>query len=84
VVTSSVIRDAPIVTCRRPGPFHGRCQPAANSSADLGLFTRSSEVRPDVVDLRIAELTLALADRGVRSSMLRLPPTVHGDGETSS
>lgn len=39
------------MTCQRPGPFHGRCQPAADSSADLGLLARSSEVRPDVVHL---------------------------------
>jgi hypothetical protein len=39
------------VTCQRPGPFHGRCRPPADSSADLGLLARSPEVRPDVVHL---------------------------------
>ena len=32
--------------------------------------------------LATAEFTLQLADRGVRSSVLRLPPTVHGRGDT--
>jgi nucleoside-diphosphate-sugar epimerase len=52
------------------------------ATEDDGLVP-SAEVRANPASRRLATalLTLSLAGTGVRSSVLRLPPTVHGDGD---
>jgi nucleoside-diphosphate-sugar epimerase len=53
------------------------------ATEDDGLVP-SAEVRANPAGRRAATalLTLSLAGTGVRSSVLRFPPTVHGDGDT--
>jgi nucleoside-diphosphate-sugar epimerase len=55
----------------KPGQVATEQDMADTRHADPGVATRQGT----------AELTISLAGRGVRSSVLRLPPTVHGDGD---
>jgi nucleoside-diphosphate-sugar epimerase len=72
----------------------GSDRPFLIASGTLGLAPGRMATEHDMPDLdashftggparraRNAQMTLALADRGVRSSVMRLPPTNHGDGD---
>ncbi len=61
-----------LVSGRLSTEADGHEQSPAFSAMGVGPRTR----------LATAEFVLALADRGVRSSVVRLPPTVHGKGDT--
>jgi nucleoside-diphosphate-sugar epimerase len=74
------------------GALAGTDRPFVLASGLLGLApgrvaTEQDGLDPvggrDAVEIRrgTAQLTLSLADRGVRSSVVRLPPTVHGEGD---
>lgn len=66
----------------------GSDRPLVIASGLLGLAPGRTATERDVAGTApgsrgvTAEVVLALAGRGVRSSVLRLPPTVHGEGDT--
>lgn len=79
------------------GALAGSDRPLLIASGVLGLTTDSSAATEDdghadaareglpagpANRMATAEFVLGLADRGVRSSVLRLPPTVHGPGDS--
>ncbi|QJY46553.1 SDR family oxidoreductase [Pseudonocardia broussonetiae] len=65
----------------------GSDRPLVIASGLLGVAPGRTATERDVPDTAAggravtAEVALALAGRGVRSSVLRLPPTVHGEGD---
>jgi len=63
----------------------GSDRPLVIASGLLGVATgrvTTERDRPEPTGRHAtAELTLGLAERGVRSSVVRLPPTTHGDGD---
>lgn len=73
------------------GVYAGSDRPLVIASGVAGFSLGrpvTEDDRPDLTDSSPmigravnADLTLKLADRGVRSSVLRLPPTVHGEGD---
>jgi nucleoside-diphosphate-sugar epimerase len=70
VIASGTLGVAPgRVATERDG--HGEPDPAVAAIAGPGPLTRHAT----------AEFVLSLASRGVRSSVMRLPPTNHGDGD---
>jgi nucleoside-diphosphate-sugar epimerase len=69
--------------------LQGSDRPLVIASGVLGLPPGRVGTERDIPDAAAggpravsAQAALTLADRGVRSSVLRLPPTVHGDGDT--
>ncbi len=70
VIASGTLGVAPgRVATERDG--HGVPDPAVAAMAGAGPMARRAT----------AELVLSLASRGIRSSVMRLPPTNHGDGD---